>query len=1025
MLNHLIEWSLTNKFLVLALAFLLVIAGINTSMNSDVDVLPEFAPPQVIVQTEAPGLVAEEVESLVSLPLEAALNGTPNVTLVKSLSLTGLSSITVIFTFGTDIYRARQLVAERLQSVRGTLPHSVGEPTMLPLMSVVGDVLKLGLTSEKLSPMQLRTICDWDIRNRLLAVPGVARVLIMGGDQKEFQVLINPDKLKAYDVSLSDVEEAVKEANVISPSGYLTSTDQQLPIRGVGRIEDIQELANSVVINRKDAPVLLRHIADVRIGSAFKYGDAIINGKSGIEIIVTKQPGVQTIEVTKRLDEALNEIQQTVGKDIEFTTIFRQAHFIEKSISNVLFAVFAGAVLVVFVIFSFLANWRTALISLTAIPLSILSAILVIKGLGGNINTMTLGGLAIAVGEVVDDAIVDVENVFRRLQENSLLEHPRPVFMVILDACREVRSSVVYATFIVALVFLPVFALSGVEGRLFGPLGYSYIAATLSSLVVALTVTPALCIYMLSDTKSRSVHQSPITLTLKKLYSETLPIITANCKTVVIAAFITFFLTLCLLPTFGQSFLPDFQEDNVIVTMTALAGQSLEATARSGIAIERSLLEHPDIVAIGQRVGRAQLDDDAGGPNYSELDLKVKETNRPIQEILADMRQHLNEIPGISFDVGSFIKHRMDDVLSGGTRADIAIKVFGPDLNTLRKLSVQIEDILRSVPGCVDVRSEPQVPIRELLIKIDRAKASRYGLSADDLSNQIEAVFNGKIISQVLENQKLFNLKLWVDERFRHNIDQIEETPIYLANESTIPLSQIANVSFIEGPSAIIREHVARRIVIQANRNNRDLVSVVEDIKKIIAKNIELPSGYYIVYSGQYAAQQEATHTLFLTSLLSMCAIFILLHQGLGSWKATFLVAANLPLATIGGIFAVAITGSVISIGSIIGFISLFGISTRNSLLLVTHVNDLIRQGLPFEEALYKGCQDRLTPILMTASTAGLGMLPLAVLGGAGRELEQPLAVVIVGGLVSSTILTLVVIPALYTLTHSNKKASL
>jgi CzcA family heavy metal efflux pump len=1016
MLNQLIEWSLRNRLIVVIAAMLLALFGSYASMHTSLDVLPEFAPPQIILQTEAPGMVAEEVEALVSLPLESVLNGTPGVTLVKSISMPGISNITVIFNYGEDIYRARQMINERIQMVTSRLPKNVGVPTMLPVMSVVGDVLKIGITSDKTTPMELRTLADWDVRNRILSVPGVSRVLVMGGEQKQYQVLVRPDKLKALNVTLGQVQAAVEQANVSAPTGYLVTPDQQFSIRGMSRTTTLDDLANSVVATRAGVPVLLKHVASVQISGAFKYGDAVVNGEPGVEIIVSKQPWVDTLDVTKRVEKAVDQVRKSLPPDVQVFYIFRQADFIERSIGNMFQAIATGGALVVLVLLLFLLNWRTSFISLTAIPLSLLSAVLVIKLTGGSINTMTLGGLAIAVGEVVDDAIVDVENVFRRLRENKLSADPKPILLTIYEACREVRSSVVYATFIVAMVFLPVFTLPGVEGKIFTPLGVSYIIATLCSLLVALTVTPALCMYFLGRAKNIP-HHEPVTVNLAKaVYSGTLHMLLIRPAMVLIAAVIVFMASISLLPFMGQAFLPDFRENNLIIAATGLPGQSLEATTRMGIAIERKLLQNKEVIAVGQRAGRAELDDDAGGPNFSEFDVKLADNGRPLAPLLADIRTHLKELPGIAFDVGSFISHRMDDVLSGGTRADIVIKIFGPDLAQLRALAGQVSNILKTVPGAVDVRPEAQLLVPEIRVKIDRPAAARFGLTSQQLSQAMETAFQGRVVSQVLEGQKLFGLKVSLDEQYRHNLDQIRGTLIDTPSGARIPLDEVASIEVVEGPNAVIRENVARRIVVQGNMSGRDIVSIVQDAQEKINKQISLPPGYYIEYAGQYEAQRVASQRLLWMSLLAFVAVLLLLNKGLKSWKLTFLVLSNLPLAAIGGIIAVAITGNVISIGSLIGFISLFGISTRNSILLVSHINDLLQSGSKFDDAVFRGALDRLSPVLMTALTAGLGMLPLAVLGGPGRELEQPLAVVIIGGLISSTILTLIVIPALFKL---------
>lgn len=1022
MFNWLIDWSARNRLIVVSFAVLLIVVGAFKARDSEMDVLPEFAPPQVVVQTEAPGLVAQEIETLVSFPLETAINGTPGVTSVRSVSQNGISLITVVFAFGTDIYRARQLVNEKIQLVMPRLPRVASPPAMLPVMSAVADIMKIGLTSEHISLMELRTLADWTIKNRLLAVPGVARVYVIGGDSKQFQVLVDPKKLRSFKVTLRQVEAAVGQSNVVSPSGVIVTPDKQFPIVSNARVHGLDDIANSVVIERNGVPVLVRHIAEVQIAPAFKLGDAVVNGKPGIEIVVSRQPWCNTLDVTRRVQSALAELKNGLPADVEMTIIFRQANFIENSINNVVTAIGLGALLVVIILLLFLYNWRTAAISLTAIPLSLLAAVVIIKAFGGSINTMTLGGLAIAVGEVVDDAIVDVENVYRRLRENKLRGNPKSTFRVVVEACREVRSAVVYATFIVALVFLPVFCLTGIEGRIFSPLGYAYVIATLSSLVVALTLTPALCLMFLGNQKFVGMKEAPLMRLLKAQYANLLEHALRVPRLILGGAVIMFVAALSLLPSMGQEFLPAFQEENLIVAVSGLPGQSLAATTRMGVAIEKNLMQHANILAVGQRAGRAEMDDDAGGPNFSEFDLQLKSTNHPLSSIVADVRSHFDELPGISYDVGSFIQHRMEDVLSGGTRAQIAIKVFGPDLAVLRHLANSVWRDLRSVRGAVDARIEPLVLVPEINVKIDRIRASRYGVTADALARNLETAFNGVIVSQVLDDEKLFGLKVWLTEPARGNIDEIRALLIDTPDGSMIPLNELADVKLADMPNAVVRENVARRIVVQANTAGRDVVSVVNEAREKISK-LQLPPGYYIVYAGEYAAQQDAARSLLLTSLIALLGSLVLLRQGLKSWRSTLLVASNLPLATVGGIAAVALSGGVLSIGSLIGFISLFGISTRNSLLLVTHINSLEQRGLSSREAIFHGALDRLGPVMMTAATAALGMLPLAVWGGTGRELEQPLAVVIVGGLMSSTLLTLLVIPALFTLFGQNKEA--
>ena len=1013
MLNNLISWSIQNRFTVTLLAFILIIAGVFSTQNANVDVLPEFAPPQVVVETQASGMVPEQVEALVSIPLESTLSGMPGVKQVRSVSMSGVSVITVIFNFGTDIYRARQMVTEKLQATASGLPPTSKPPTLLPLMPAIGDVLKFGMTSVSTSLMDLRTLADWEVKNRLLAVPGVARVLIIGGDSREYQVLIDPMKMKSYEVTLNEVTAAVEKANAIIPGGYLITEDQQVSIQGVARIRDIEDLAETVVAVRDTAPVLLQHVATVAVRPAFKIGDATINGNSAVYVYVTKQPNVDAIKLNDDLQTAIASLKTLLPDDVRFIETFNQTDFIKRSINNVIQAILIGAVLVLIVLCVFLLNWRTSIISLIAIPLSIITALFALKLTGGSINTMTLGGLAIAVGEVVDDAIIDVENVYRRLRENQQSKNPRPASIVVYDACVEVRSAVVHATLIVGLVFVPVFTMPGIAGNIFSPLGFSYVVAILSSLVVALTVTPALCMYFLIS-RGKLPEREPFTIVaISRGYRRVLNNLRYHPSLVVLSAVLLFGSSLFLIPFMGQDLLPQFREDSLIVTVIGRAGQSLESTTRIGAHFEKTMLDRKDVASVAQWAGRAEMDDMAGGPNYSEFDIQLKPSDEPLRAVLRDVRFHLEEIPGIMFDVGSFISHRVNEVLSGGTRASIAIKIFGPELGVLRELGAEVAEQLKSVRGTVDVRPEPQVIVKRVAITFDRNRAARYGISSIDFMNNVETAFQGKVVSRVLEGQRLFDLKVWFDAPYRHNLDQIKATLIDTPVGIRIPISNVATVQLVEGHNVISRENVMRRIVVQANASNRDIVSIVDEAKQKIKKNIDLPDGYYIDYAGEYKEHAEASKNLLYASALTLILILFLLRQGLGSWKLTFLVASNLPMAFIGGLIAVALTGNVLTLGSLIGFISLFGISTRNTILLVSRINALQNEGIPFEETVIRGALDRVAPVLMTALTAAFGMLPLAIMGGAGRELEQPLAIVIVGGMFSSTFLTLLVVPAL------------
>lgn len=1012
MLDRLIRWSIDNRFIVVALTLMFVVYGLSMGRAMDVDVLPDFAPPKVEIQTEAPGLAAEEVETLVSLPLESAINQMIAVASVKSISMAGISKLEIVFQEGTNIYRDRQLVLEKLQVVRSLLPAAVGSPMMEPVSSELGDIVKVGLISDRLSLMQLRAVCDFDIRNRLLSVPGVARVVIFGGDQRQFQVLVDADKMRAFAVTLDQLVSAVRACNAVAPAGFVVTADRQFPVHGFMRTNGLADIQESVVTQRAGVPIKIRHVAEVVEGPAFPVGDAIINGRRGVEIIVTKQPGVGTLDVTRRVEKTLHDLVAE-HKDISFIPIFQQSDFIRRSIGNMTSAIFIGGGIVVAVLLLFLLNWRTSAVSLAAIPLSLLCALAVIKGFGGSINTMTLGGLAIAVGEVVDDAVVDVENAYRRLRENAVAAVPRPSLSVIFDACREVRSSVVYATFVVALVFVPVFCLRGVEGTLFGQLGLAYVAATVSSLCVALIVTPALSAYLLGSQKSIPRREPALVSKLKRVYAKLLRFVFSRPLSVISLAFILLVGSLGLLPLMGHSFMPEFAEKDLMIPTSAMAGQSLQATSRMGLAVERALGKVNSIAAVGQRVGRAELDDDAAAANFSEFDVRLKD-DADVDKTVDEIRALLNQIPGITYDVASFLNDHINDVLSGGTQADLVVKIFGPDVVQLRSLANRMASILRTVPGMVDVTPEQQILIPQVDIRIDRLKAARYGITGSDISAVINNLLDGPVVSQVLDNQRLYGLRIWGRADSRDSLEHISEIPISTADGARLPLSEVATVKMAEGANAIVRENVSRRVTVLANISNKNMLGVVNAARRKLDAQLPLPAGYYAVFSGQYAAQRESSERLAVASLVAFLGIMALLVYGLKGVKPALLVAANLPLAAIGGLVAVFFTGNVLSLGSLIGFISLFGISTRNSLLLVSHINALAHQGMEFKKAVFVGSLDRLAPVLMTALTAALGMLPLAVLGGSGRELEQPLAIVIVGGLVSSTALTLIVIPALY-----------
>ncbi len=1019
MLNRLILWSLAQRWLVVLASVALLVFGISAIVRLPLDVFPNFAPPQVVIQTEAPGLAPEEVESLVTLPLESFLNGTPGLTDIRSSSAVGLSVITVVFNWSTDVFLARQLVTERIQQVAFRLPQGVSTPILSPVSSPVGDVVKYALTvnpkvkTEKpTTVLELATLANWQIRNRLLAVPGVTRVLVIGGGELQYQVLVLPERLKQFGVTLAQVTEAVQRANVNAPGGFLQTADREFLIRGVGRIADLPDLANSVVTVRQGIPVRLSDIARIQTGSGLKRGDGSLNGEPAVILTITRQPFADTPTVTRAIEAAMREIQSTLPKDIQVTTTFRQEDFIEKSVGNVVDALRDGAIIVTVVLLLFLGNWRTMLITLTALPLSVVLGLLVMNAFGIGLNTMTLGGLAIALGEVIDDAIIDAENVYRRLRENAFSTDPQPAIKVIFQGSVQIRSSVVFATLILCIVIAPIFALSGVEGRIFTPLGIAYVLAILASLLIALTVTPALC-YLLLAGRQLPEEETTTVRVLKQAYRPILLWSLRNPMPVLSGSLLALIASLLLIPTLGTTFLPEFQERSLVISVSQLPGASLSSTQQIGIAMEKALIRHSEIASVQFRAGRSIGDDDAGGGNFGELDVQIAETAQDREKVLDVIRDELGRFPGVATNIGGFISHRIDEVISG-TRAAIAIKLFGPDLQTLEAKAQQIATVMKTVPGTVDLQVEPQVPVEQFTVRFDRLAAARYGLSVGQLAETIETAFNGRIVSQVLKDQRLFNLVVVLAPEARNRPEKIANLLIDTPMGQKIPLSAVASVIDDKGPNTINRQNVSRRIVVSANVSDRDIGSVVSEARQKIAQQVQLPSGYYLQYGGQFEAQERATRELVFFSLLALVGVAFLLFQSVRSVRSTLLILANLPLALIGGIIAVRLGGGILSVASLVGFITLFGVANRNGIILVTTYYQRIAAGEDFEEALLNGSIERLSPVLMTALTAALAMVPLMIGGGAGKEILQPLAVVVFGGLFTSTALTLVVIPALF-----------
>jgi cation efflux system protein involved in nickel and cobalt tolerance len=1013
MLSSLIKWSIAQRWLVVLSAIVMTIAIFRTIIQMPLDVFPTFAPPQVEIQTEAPGLAPEEVESLVTLPIESAINGAPGISSVRSASAASISVVRVVFNWGTDIYQARQLVTERLQSATSKLPQGVAPPQIAPISSPIGTVLTYGFTATTTSLMDVRRIVDWQVTNRLLAVPGVTQVIVFGGDVRQYQVLVSPEKLIAFNVSLENVSAAVAAANVSAPGGYMITPDREQLIRGIGRIEDIEDLRQSVITARNGTPVKITDVADVKIGAGVKRGDASVNGQKAVVIIVNKQPQADTPTVTRAVESAIKELQVGLPTDVKVTPTFRQETYIDSSIENIREALVEGSIIVALILIPFLMNWRNLAVCLTALPLSLLIGILALNWMGQGLNTMTLGGLAVAIGSAVDDAIVDAENVYRCLRENKYSPNPRPVLAVVFDGCQEVRDSVFGATVITVVVFAPIFALTGVEGSIFIPMGLGYLSAVLASSVVALTVTPALCAILLPY-GSLPDKEPWVARFFKGIYHWCLVFALRQSHLIIGFALASLVMAAVLVPSFGRIFLPEFQEQSLVNTLLLYPGSSLEATNSAASVIEAKLKGDPNIQSVQMRSGRAEGDADAAGVNLTHLDVELSEQGMVDRKATIGMlRKVFDGIPGAAPNVGGFISHRMDEVLSG-VRSAIAVKIFGPDLAQLRSLGKQVNTVMQSVPGIVDLQLEPQIPVEQIQIKFDRAAAARYGLTMKHLSEVIETALNGRVVSQVLEQQQTFDLVVWMVPEARQSLDSIGNLAIDTPTGSKIPLSQVATITKGTGPNTINRENVSRLIVVAANAQGRDLRSVVNDIQAQVKQQVQVPAGYYIQYAGQFEAAERASQNIFLFSAISAVVITVITYFSVGSIPSTIMIIINLPLALVGGVVAVALTDSTISIASLVGFVTLFGVATRNGLLLVDNYNTKFAAGMPLQEILIQGSMERLNAILMTAFTSALGLAPLVFQGGSGKEILQPLSIVVLGGLFTSTALTLLILPAVY-----------
>jgi CzcA family heavy metal efflux pump len=1033
MMNRLIRWSIHNRLLVIAGSILLLLVGLDVARKMPIDVFPDLTAPTVTVLTEAHGLAPEEVESLITFPIETAVNGTSGVRRVRSASGVGISIVWVEFDWGTDIYAARQVVNEKLQLVTSQLPPDVSAPAMAPISSVMGEILFLSVSwsdqpgdgpvvADADRAMESRTIADWVLRKRLLSVPGVSQVIPIGGGVKQYQILVRPEALQAFDVSFEQVALALKTSSQNASGGFFVEGGQEYLLRALGRAGSAEELGNTVVTVRDGVPILVSQLSEVRVGPKLKRGEGSANGKPAVIVAVMKQPDANTLELTEKLDQVLDELQSALPSGMKIDRqIFRQADFIQAAVTNVSHALRDGAILVSIVLFLFLINVRATLISLAAIPLSLVVAVLALKSLGITLNTMTIGGLTIAIGALVDDAIIDVENVYRRLRQNWNLPPAErlPVNEVIFRASSEVRTSIVFATFIIVLVFIPLFFLSGLEGRMLAPLGFAYIVAILASLVVAVTLTPALCAVLLSRGGSLGAEDGALLRWLKARYRPSLTWALKHPWSVLGGAALAFVVTLATLPFLGRSFLPEFNEGTLTLNVVTLPGTSLEESDRLGRRVEEALLTFPEVTHTSRRTGRAELDEHAQDVNASELDvgLDLSRGERSKDELLEALRRRLAQVPGAVVTIGQPLSHRIDHMLSG-TRANIALKVYGDDLETLRELAEQIKKVAEGTPGAVDVAIEQQVDIPEVEIRADRDAVARYGLTTGAVAEAVERLFSGEVVGTMLEGQRTVDVTVRLDDESRADLDAIGSTLIDTPAGGRVPLKTIARLVRDTGPNTISRENVQRKMVVQANVAGRDLSSVVSDLRARVADAVPFPTGYYVVYGGQFESAEEASRVIAVLSVVVIVGIFVLLTIALSSMRNALVTLVNLPLALVGGVLAVTMTSGIVSVASLVGFITLFGIATRNGIMMISHYDHLMREeGKTIAEALIQGSQERLAPILMTALSAGLALIPLVLAADeAGNEIQAPMGVVILGGLLSSTFLNMVVVPVLFQL---------
>jgi CzcA family heavy metal efflux pump len=1017
MLDRLIKFSLHNRLFVVAFAALVMVYGVFTLIKLPVDVLPDLNRPRVTVFLEANGMAPEEIETQVVLPVETSLNGAPGVEVVRSSSAIGIGMVFVEFDWNTDIYRARQLVAEKLQTVQ--LPEGI-TPVMGPISSVMGQIMLIGVTSDSASPSELRTLADFSIRRRLMSIQGVSQVIPIGGERKQYQVLVSSAKLKQFNLTIDDIDQALRLTNQNTTGGFFDQYGSEVLIRNIGRAYSLEDLAHTVVSNKDGLPVLLSQVAEVKTGGAIKRGDASVNARPAVILTVEKQPGANTVELTDEIEKALVELQTTLPGDVKLNPhIFQQKSFIVNSISNVEEALRDGFILVIIVLFLFLLNFRTTLITLTAIPLSLVITAIVFQLFDISINTLTLGGLAIAIGELVDDAIVDVENVFRRLNENKLRDEPRPVLRVVYEASSEIRNSIVYATIIVVLVFIPLFYMQGIEGKIFAPLGIAYITSIVASLLVSLTLTPALCSYLLGGQKKNTKEgkDSMLVRWLKKNDTRFLQYGLKNPKPVIGAAVVLVVASLSMIPFFGTEFLPPFNEGSFTINLSAPAGTSLEESNKIGTMAEKLMMKVPEVAYVSRRTGRAELDEHVEPVSNSEIEVELKkDIDRSQKEIIASIRQELGLMKGISVNIGQPISHRLDHLLSG-IRAQVAVKIFGNDLTDLRIQASRVKEVMSTIPGVVDVQLEKQVLVPQLVIRIDRDALQRYGIQAGKVAEDLEIFYNGRVTGQILDGQKTFDILLRTTDEDRSNLEHIRNTQIHTSDGNLIPLQQVADIEYTNAINSIYHENTQRRIVVSCNVQNRDLGSTVKEIQQKIKSDVDLPEGFFIRYDGQFESQQSASKLILLLSIFSLAGIFLVLYSHFKSSRIVLQVMLNIPLALVGSVVAVMLTGGTFSIATLVGFITLTGIASRNGIMMISHYIHLVEhEGETFgKEMIIRGSLERLVPVLMTALVAALALIPLTLDASAsGKEILYPVATVILGGLVSSTLLDMIVTPVVF-----------